>query len=99
MSEKHVQHLLDRGGTERVPMSTSNDIVYFNSNAYHGDQLLTQEGLDTGYTNHGVTRDISVFEKVTISEKPSAFKSPTNGVRDGLRPCGHPPQPTQNSCG
>ena len=39
-----------------------NDLVYFNSNQYHGNQFLTEDAINAGYRNGEVARDASIFE-------------------------------------
>ena len=43
------------GPNPRSTSSTPRDIVYFNSNTYHGDKFLTDVGRDAGYTDDGLT--------------------------------------------
>ena len=39
-----------------------NDLVYFNSNQYHGNKFLTEDAINAGYRNSEVARDASMFE-------------------------------------
>lgn len=56
------------GGKNQARAPTEDAVVYFNSNDYHGNQFLTNDAVDAGYTNRRtVKRDSSLVEKGVAS--------------------------------
>ena len=51
INERYQKFMLDRFGSAYAP-GLKDNIVYFNSNDYHGKQFLTQEAVDAGYTSN-----------------------------------------------
>eukprot|EP00977_Amphora_coffeiformis_P009328 scaffold2120_cov169-Amphora_coffeaeformis.AAC.10 len=53
----------------------SNKPVYFNSNEYHGKQIITDEAIKAGYNSDGVVKDPSIaYKGVAFLVKPNAQK-------------------------
>lgn len=54
-------------GGDGVQAATQENVVYFNSNDFHGHQFLTNDAIDAGYTSRPVQRDPSLLEKGVAS--------------------------------
>jgi DNA primase catalytic core len=53
----------------------SNDLVYFNSNDYHGHNFISDEAVRAGYSSIGIARDPSIaYKGVAFLVKPNAQK-------------------------
>ena len=60
--ERYAKARAARVGEEHVSDLFLDDLVYFNSNDYHGHQFLTEDAVDAGYSNVEVARDGTIFE-------------------------------------
>jgi hypothetical protein len=54
-------------GGDGIQAVTQDNLVYFNSNDFHGHQFLTNDAIDAGYTSRPVQRDPSLLEKGVAS--------------------------------
>jgi hypothetical protein len=54
-------------GGDGIQAATQDNLVYFNSNDFHGHQFLTNNAIDAGYTSRPVKRDPSLLEKGVAS--------------------------------
>jgi hypothetical protein len=54
-------------GSDSIQAVTQDSLVYFNSNDFHGNQFLTNDAIDAGYTSRPVKRDPSLLEKGVAS--------------------------------
>jgi hypothetical protein len=54
-------------GADGIQAVTQDNLVYFNSNDFHGHQFLTNDAIDAGYTSRPVKRDPSLLEKGVAS--------------------------------
>ena len=49
-------------GEEHIADLFTEDLVYFNSNDYHGQQFVTEDAVQAGYSNADIARDASILE-------------------------------------
>ena len=62
-NERYQKQMLNRFGASYAP-GLKDNVIYFNSDEYHGQQFLTQEAMHAGYTNNGPPpRDRSFLER------------------------------------
>jgi hypothetical protein len=54
-------------GGDGIQAITQDNLVYFNSNDFHGHQFLTNNAINAGYTSRPVKRDPSLLEKGVAS--------------------------------
>lgn len=61
--ERYAKAKAARVGEDHVSGLFLDNLVYFNSNDYHGQQFVTQDAVDAGYSNGEVARDATIFER------------------------------------
>lgn len=60
--DQYAKAIAARAGEEHVADLFTEELVYFNSNDYHGQQFVTEDAVEAGYNNGEVARDASIFE-------------------------------------
>lgn len=62
-SERYAGAKAAREGEQHIPGLFREDLVYFNSNGYHGEHFITEDAVFAGYSNSEVSRDAAIFEQ------------------------------------
>jgi len=57
--ERRLMREAIEAGETYVSLNNENKLVYFNSNAFHGNKFLTKEAREAGYGENGITYDAS----------------------------------------
>ena len=62
-SERYGKARAAREGEQHIPGLFREDLVYFNSNNFHGEHFITEDAVFAGYSNGEVSRDAAIFEQ------------------------------------